>query len=62
MTKVTLRKNISLGLPYRFRGSVHYCQGRKHGSIEADMVLEKELRVLHLDWKAARRDCLTGSS
>ena len=28
-----------------FRGLVHY----RHGSMQADMVLEKELRVLHLD-------------
>jgi hypothetical protein len=36
-----------LGLVYRFRSSVHYHQGRKHGSIQAGMALE-ELRVLHL--------------
>ena len=40
-------------LAYSFRGSVHGHQGRKHGSVQADMVLE-ELRVLHLDLKAAR--------
>jgi hypothetical protein len=28
----------------------------KHGSVQADMVLEKELRVLYLDSKATRRD------
>ena len=39
-------------LAYRFRGSVHY-HGRKHGSLQADVVLE-ELRVLHLSPKAAR--------
>jgi hypothetical protein len=42
-----------LGLAYSFRGSVHY--GRKHGSLKADMVLERELIVLHLDLQAARR-------
>jgi hypothetical protein len=31
-----------------FRGLVHYHHGRKHGSVQADMVLEKELRVLYL--------------
>ena len=41
-------------LAYNFRGSVHYHHGRKHGSVQADMVLE-EPRVLHLDPKAARR-------
>jgi hypothetical protein len=51
-----------LGLAYKFRGSVHYPHGRKHGSIRADMVLEKELRVLHLDPKASiRRLSPTGS-
>ena len=56
MTKAALIKdNIYLGLAYRFRGSVHYHHGRKHGSIQVDMVLEKELRVLHLDKTAARR-------
>jgi hypothetical protein len=37
-----------LGLAYRFRSSVHYHLGRKHGSWQEDMILEKELRVLHL--------------
>ena len=52
MTKGTLIKNISLGLACRFRGSVHYHHGRKHGSVQADMVLEKKPRVLKLDPKA----------
>jgi len=38
----------------RFRGSVHYHQSRKYGSIQVDRALE-ELRVLHLDQKAARK-------
>ena len=51
MTKATLTKdNIWLGLAYRFRGSVHYHQGRKHGSMQAE-----ELRVLLLHPKANRR-------
>jgi len=37
-----------------FRGSVHYHQGRGHGSVQTDIVLEKELRVLHLHLKEAR--------
>ena len=44
-------------LAYRLRGSVHYHYGRKHGSIQAGMVLEL-LRVLHLHPKAARRRVL----
>ena len=38
-----------------FRGSVFYHYGGKHGSIQADMVLEKH-RVLHLDLQGARKD------
>jgi hypothetical protein len=34
---------------------MHCHHGRKHGSLQADVVLEKELRVLHLDLQAARR-------
>ena len=49
MTKATLiKENISLGLACSFRGSVHYHHGGKRGSGQADMVLEKELRVLLL--------------
>lgn len=44
----TLKKeNISSGLAYSFRSLVHYRHGRKHGGVQADMVLEKKLRVLH---------------
>jgi hypothetical protein len=39
-----IKANISLELAYSFRGSVHYHHDRKHGSIQADMVLEKKLR------------------
>jgi hypothetical protein len=63
MTKGTLIKNISLGLACRFRGSVHYHHGRKHGSAQIGMLLEKEQRALHLDRQAARRRlCATGHS
>jgi hypothetical protein len=47
------KDNIYLGQAYNFKVSVHY-NGRKHGSIQADIVLEKELRVLHLDPKTFR--------
>ena len=53
MTKATLvKKTIPLVLACSFRGSVHYHHDRKHGSIQADMVLE-EPRVISLDPKAA---------
>ena len=59
MTKATLLKeNISLGLAYSFRGSVHYLHGGKHSSMLTDTMLEKELRVLHLDPQAAKGDCV----
>ena len=49
------KDNIYLGLAYRFRVSGHYHQG---GSIatprQADMVLEKKPKVLHLIPKAKR--------
>ena len=45
-----------IGAGLQFRGLVHYHHGGKHGSIQADVVLEKELRVLHLDLKAAEKD------
>ena len=41
-------------LAYSFRGLVHYHDGGKHDSMQADMVLE-EPRVLHLDQKAIKR-------
>jgi hypothetical protein len=42
------RKHFELGLHYSFRGSAHYRHSGKHGSTQADMVLEKELKVRHL--------------
>ena len=49
-------KNL-IGMTYSFRGLVHYCHGgkhhcyhgEKHSDMQADMVLEKELEVLHPD-------------
>ena len=40
---------------YSFRDLVYYLHGRTHGRVQAGMLQEKELRVLHLDSKAARR-------
>ena len=60
MTTVTLRKeNIYLGLPYSFRGYVHYHHGKEHDSMRADMVLEKDLRVLHLYLQVAEGHCVS---
>ena len=54
MIKATLTKeSIYFRLAYRCRALVHYHHDGKHGSIQ-DMVLAKELRVLHLDLTAVR--------
>ena len=45
-----------MGLVYSFRGLVHYHHDGKHGGLQANIVLEKELRVLHLDLQAAGRE------
>lgn len=53
MTTATLiMKHISLGLNYSFRSSVYCHHGREHDSIQTDILLEKELRVLYLDQQA----------
>ena len=44
---------ISAGL--EFRSLVHCHHSGKHGGMQADMVLKKELRVVHLDLQAAER-------
>lgn len=51
--KATIIKDDYLGVAYCFRGSSHYYPGRKNGSIQANMVLKKKLRILDLDAKAA---------
>lgn len=56
MTTVTLIKgNTSLELPYRFQDLIHYHRGRKHGGVQACMVLKKDLRVLYPNQQAAAR-------
>jgi hypothetical protein len=50
-----------LELAYNFIGSIHHHHGRKLGSIQADMLLEKELRVLYLHLTAAWTNCHMGS-
>ena len=48
---------IGTGLYYQ-RFIVHYHYGRKHGSVQADMVIEKELTVLHFDPQAGEGKCV----
>lgn len=45
-----------IGLAYSFKDLVHYCHRRKHGGMEADMLLEKELKVLHMNPQAPGRE------
>jgi hypothetical protein len=47
------KENISLGMVYSVRGSIHFHRGRKHGSMQVDMVLDVQ-RILHFDPKVAR--------
>lgn len=49
---------MKLGLAYSVRGLLHYQPGRQHGGPKADMVLEKEARVLHLAFQAVGREPL----
>ena len=49
-----------MGLAYGFRGSVHFHHGRKDGSVQVDLVLEKP-RVLDLDLKVVKRLSSGGS-
>lgn len=56
-------RKTDIGLAYTLRNLVHYRHGGKHGSIQGGIVLEKELRVLHLHLKAGAGDCVdTGHS
>jgi hypothetical protein len=64
VTEATLKNyNISLGAGSQFQRFSPLSLWQEHGSIQADIVQEKELRVFCLDLKAARRElCSAGSS
>ena len=55
MTKATSIKSEFIWVSNRFRGSIQYHHCKRHASIQADMMLEKKLRVLHLVRKLSRR-------
>jgi hypothetical protein len=58
MTKAMLIKvGFLMGLACSFRGSVHYRHGEKHGSIQADKVLQ-ELAFSSLVRRQPGGDCL----
>ena len=48
-----------IGTGLSFRGLAYCCHSGKHSDTQADVVLEKELRLLHLDHQASGR-CDTG--
>ena len=54
--------NYLLGTGVHFTGLIHYLHGRKHGSLQDDMMLAKELKVLHLELQASGTDCHMRSS
>lgn len=58
--KTLIKESTLLGLELQFRGLVHCQDGRKHGNMQGDMVLEKGLRAVHLDSQAAGRERHTG--
>lgn len=45
-------------LAYSSSSLVYYHHGRKNGSMQADMVQEKEVRILHLYPQAAEGECV----
>ena len=55
MTATLRKESIYLKLAYRFRGLVHCLHGGRYGGTQADTMLKKEPRVLHLYPQAAGR-------
>jgi hypothetical protein len=56
--KLRKRKHL-VGASLQFKGLV-YCHDRKPGNAQADMVLEKELRVVHLNWQGTGEESDSG--
>ena len=46
-------------LAYSFRGLVHCHHGKKHDSMQADMMLENELKILYFYPQAGEIDCVS---
>jgi hypothetical protein len=50
-------------MAYCFSGLVNYHHRRKYGGMQADMMLETDMRVLYLDpWVAGRNIVILGLS
>lgn len=59
---ISYKGKYIIGTDLQFLGSVHYHISRKHGNMQADVVLEKELVVVLLDLLAEDGDCPTKPS
>jgi hypothetical protein len=63
MTKASLiKENIDLGLAYCFRGLVHSHHDGKHGSVQADIVLEEPRFFILIQRQQKETVCHTGWS
>lgn len=61
-----MKKDHDHGSPYeekyltrvslQFRGFIRYHHSGKHGGTQVDTVMEKELRILHMNQQAAARE------
>jgi hypothetical protein len=57
MTTATLYEGKHLtGTGLQFRGLVHCCHDGTQGNTQADMVLQRDLGVLYLDWQQEERE------
>ena len=56
MTTFFLKTKYLVRVGLQFRGLVHYHHGGKHGGMQADIVLEKELKVQFLDPQIAGKE------
>jgi hypothetical protein len=61
MTTARYKEKNLIGVGIQFIYLFHFHRGKKHGNTQADMVLEKELRVLHLNQKGTGRESDTRS-
>jgi hypothetical protein len=56
---ISYKGKYLIGAGFEFRGFVHFYHGRKHGYIQTDIVLERQLRVPYPDQQAAGRESNT---
>lgn len=51
-----MKESIYAGFAHSFRDLVHYHHSGEHHSIQAEMMMETKLKVLHPDLQAAGRE------